>query len=281
MNRLVLLVVLSLVAMGCGSGGDGETDATDPATSGTGFAVVGPLEAEVGSVPRFEWTEVGGAVGYRVAVLGPSGPIWAWEGKDTHVNLGGLAGDRPELMPGPVVVPGTTWSVVALGASGEILGIAGPIEIAPADPSTSQPSTTTTSGEVAASDLPDPCVLITQDAVDALFGGNGPVGEAGEVVGSGGTTGGRMCQWSPGISLLSVTIYVRPSFLIPIDRCVWCEPIQDLGDEAWGGETDLGSGGATLAISINGVGVQAEDFGHGITLDQLRDLVRPILVALS
>ncbi len=276
MRRTAVLVALLLVAGACAS------EAAAPPTGEAGLSLVGPYQAEVGTVPRFEWSEVDGAATYRLVVLGQRGPIWAWEGEETSVNLGGLSGDRPELMPGPVVEAGTSWSVVALGPAGEILDLVGPIEIAPADGSTSETEapSTTTSRELSADDLPDPCSLVSQADVDAVFGGSSPDGEPGSVTGPGGTSGGRRCSWSAGFASLDVSIFIRPSFLTPMEMCGNCEAIAGYGDEAWGGVDDRGSGGAILAISVGGLGVQAGAYGLEATVEQLEALAAPVLAGL-
>jgi hypothetical protein len=72
----------------------------------------------------FEWQPVEGAVTYRLWVLNAEGePIWAWEGEDTSVRLGGLEEERPEGHPGPVITPGSTWTVSALDADGHALAL--------------------------------------------------------------------------------------------------------------------------------------------------------------
>lgn len=275
MKRVAVLVAVLVVAGACGS-------EAAPPTGEAGLSLLGPLEAEVGTVPRFEWTEVDGAAKYRLVVLGSDGPIWAWEGGDTAVNLGGLTGDRPELMPGPVIEAGTSWSVVAFDASGGVLDIVGPIEIAPAGTSaTTEPAEpTTTQREVASEDLPDPCALVPQEAIDEIFGENPPEGRVGDVTGPGGTSGGRRCSWSRGVPALWLSIFISPGFLTPLEICDYCSTIDGFGDEAWAGETDLGMGGSLLAISVGGLGVQLSADGLGVTVEQLEPLAEAVLAGL-
>jgi hypothetical protein len=47
--------------------------------------------------------------------------LWAWNGPGTKVNLGGLPGERPEGVSGPVISQGSSWSVIAFDESGKTL----------------------------------------------------------------------------------------------------------------------------------------------------------------
>lgn len=271
-RRLALLVSIALVAMSCSS------DEVTPITGEAGLTALGPLEAEVGSVPRFEWSAIDGAATYRLAVLGPSGPIWAWEGEETAVNLGGLTGDRPEAMPGPVVEAGTSWSVAALDTSGRIIDLVGPIEISPGDTTaTEPPETDTTVDEISAADLPDPCLLVPQDFVQGIWGENGPEGEPGETPGPGGIVGGRSCRWSNGIPVLRVAVFISPDYLMPLDICGYCEAVDGLGDDAWAGESDQGMGGSLVAIIVDGLGIQLSADGLDVSKDQLLSLAAAVI----
>jgi hypothetical protein len=142
-------------------------------------------------------------------------------------------------------------------------------------------STSTDNTAAAAADLPDPCALVAQDDVDAVFGGSSPTAVAGDVSGPGDSVGGRSCSWSAGTSSLWVSVFVKASFLAPTGICDYCSPIEDLGNEAWGGETDKGSGGALLAVSIDGSGVQVEAIGLDATVDQLVPLAEGVISGLS
>lgn len=133
---------------------------------------------------------------------------------------------------------------------------------------------------VEAADLPDPCELIDQADAEDIFGGEVAAGESGETPGSGGTISGRDCDWNQGLSTLSATIFVSTNYLVPPDVCDWCEPIDGYGDEAWGGITDLGSGGGTLMIVADGLGIQIEAFGPDVTIDQLGAMAENLLAGL-
>jgi hypothetical protein len=137
---LVLLVSLPVACTG-GSGVEGSGDAN--ATSGPSgaaptaagsplvapdvaptFELLGPPTDGAGEVPTFSWETVAGAATYRLVVLDRDrGPIWAWEGAETSVNLGGLPDERPAGEPGPVVGPGSSWSVTALDDQGHVVAV--------------------------------------------------------------------------------------------------------------------------------------------------------------
>jgi hypothetical protein len=83
-----------------------------------------PVEG-AGEVPSFEWEPVRGARRYQMTVQDAEGtPIWAWQGTETEVNLGGLQGERPRGVPGPVLTDGSRWAVAAF-ASGEAVAVSG------------------------------------------------------------------------------------------------------------------------------------------------------------
>jgi len=144
------------------------------------------------------------------------------------------------------------------------------------DTSGSESSDTVTA---AAADLPDPCTLIAQEDVDAIFGKVVEPGESRETTGSGGTASGRSCGWGS-ISTLSASIFVSTSYLVPLDVCDWCEPVSGYGDEAWGGITDLGSGGGQLMIIEGDLGIQIDAFGPEVTVEQLGGLANSLLAGL-
>jgi hypothetical protein len=71
--------------------------------------LLAPAELGAGRAPTFSWGAVAGASTYRLVVLGPDAPRWAWTGPDTSVRYGGTAGED-----GPSLVAGSWWSVAAL-----------------------------------------------------------------------------------------------------------------------------------------------------------------------
>ncbi|MGH2653976.1 MAG: hypothetical protein ACRDHV_06465 [Actinomycetota bacterium] len=143
MRRLLLLALAGLVVLAACTGGGGAEDGGSAGDGGNVDEPIGqgaveaaieltaPPEEGAGEVPTFEWEPVGGAAGYRLVVLDAEGrAVWAWEGPDTSVALGGVP-DRPEGSEGPVLTPGSTWSVAALDAEGHVLATS---ELRPASP---------------------------------------------------------------------------------------------------------------------------------------------------
>ena len=94
------------------------------------LAIVSP-EAGGGDRPDLSWESVDDAVDYRVTVLDPGGAVyWGWSGETTDVPFGG----RPRLEPtaaGPRVVPGMTWTVLAIDDDGVPLAAGGPVPLSP------------------------------------------------------------------------------------------------------------------------------------------------------
>jgi hypothetical protein len=130
-SRAPLAAILALLLAGCtgGSGPDPEVSTPSP-----GVPITAPGLAEVvllapptegaGEVPTFSWEPVDGAVGYRLFVLdAQSEPVWAWQGPETTVALGGLTVERPDGEAGPVITPGSRWSVAALDAEGGVVAV--------------------------------------------------------------------------------------------------------------------------------------------------------------
>lgn len=133
--------------------------------------------------------------------------------------------------------------------------------------------------EISAADLPDPCTLIDQADVDAIYGKTVDAGESRETTGSGGTASGRSCGWG-GLSTLDATIYLSTNYLVPLGVCDWCDLVDGYGDEAWGGITDLGSGGGQLMVVEGDLGIQIDAFGPDVTLEQLGGLAEDLLAGL-
>jgi Tol biopolymer transport system component len=83
--------------------------------------VLGPPERNAGKTPVFAWKPVRGASTYQLVVLAPDGPLWAWQGEQTKVRLGGLPGKPPPGLSGPILVAGSCWSVAALDDAGHVV----------------------------------------------------------------------------------------------------------------------------------------------------------------
>ncbi len=124
---LVALIVLSALVAGCGSSenGGGEKAAGNPIDAGLPKVnLIAPATTGAGEVPTFEWEPVDAAGRYRLVVLDGSGAmLWAWNGPETRVNLGGYPEKRPEDVSGPVITSGSTWSVTAFDQSGKPLAV--------------------------------------------------------------------------------------------------------------------------------------------------------------
>lgn len=123
--------------------------------------------------------------------------------------------------------------------------------------------------ETAAADLPNPCELVPQSALDAIFPSGVPDAEPGEVTGPGGTSGGKSCSWGLGLGGLRVSVFLSSSFLTPRSICDYCEDVADLGDEAWGGRSEQGMGGALIAVVLGDMGVQISGDGLEATVEDL------------
>lgn len=120
--------LLLMLAAGCGggnggNGGGGEDQKGELIAAGLPeITLVGPATAGAGEVPAFEWEPVDSAARYRLVVLdGKGGILWARMGPETKVNLGGLPGERPAGVSGPVIDAGSSWSVVALDAGNKTI----------------------------------------------------------------------------------------------------------------------------------------------------------------
>ncbi len=148
-RRLVpALLAVIVVTAACGSGDESEAPGVEPsidraadvAPSGPPLVegipsvdVLGPPESGAGEVPLFRWEPVAGASRYLVAVLGPDGPLWGWQGEETEIYLGGLPFERPPGIAGPVIVTGTCWSVMARDAEGHVMAVSEFLPVSPAE----------------------------------------------------------------------------------------------------------------------------------------------------
>lgn len=82
--------------------------------------IVSP-EGAAGDVPLFEWEPLDAAASYRLVVLGPDGPIWAWQGEETAIWLGGYSVEPPAGATPITIVDETCWSVMARDEAGALV----------------------------------------------------------------------------------------------------------------------------------------------------------------
>lgn len=102
------------------TGADGDPTTTtmavseEPLFEGLGETIVQltPLSGG-GPRPELAWEPVDGADHYSVYLYAPSGAVyWIWFGTDTSIHVGG----EPQLndgAPGPSVIDGMSWAVMA------------------------------------------------------------------------------------------------------------------------------------------------------------------------
>jgi hypothetical protein len=161
-NPAALLAAAALALSACSGGeGPGATspagtgpEASASATTGAGSAsttpgapapsgeplvagvppivVLAPAAENAGDAPRFAWEPVESASGYSLAVLGPDGPVWGWQGEETEIYLGGLPFERPPGWAGPVLPEAACWSVIARGADGHVVAVSELLPVSPA-----------------------------------------------------------------------------------------------------------------------------------------------------
>jgi hypothetical protein len=271
----VALVVLSLAACG----GTGTTAPVDPvgAAGGVAPAVAPVAPAEIvierppfladlalvelldppvsgaGPAPVFRWRPVDGAATYRLAVLGPEGPRWGWEGPDPSIRYGAVE----EAQRGPVIVPGSWWSVAAIDPIGDVLAVSdlrpvsptgerGPAPVwlpgsgsaaataAPAEAPATAPSAepTAPAGPVTTETV-QPCSLLTTDQVVATLGGEWSAPEESLYPnGKGGS-----CSWTFGSSPMGGGLSVSISKVEAYNPAGWngeSDPLLDgIGEQAY------------------------------------------------
>jgi len=130
---LVLAVLLPACSSGAEDGDESQAPTAGATVAGLGAEIVqiGPPAEGAGEVPVFEWEPLAGATTYILAVRGAAGSaIWAWEGAETRVTLGGVDG-RSTGEPGPVLEPGSSWTVAALDAEGHAIAISASRPVSP------------------------------------------------------------------------------------------------------------------------------------------------------
>jgi hypothetical protein len=148
-RQLALLAGVAVLAVAaCGSaGGAATTPTTDTSTDTSGAVapvdaspeenpvttrprpslfvdlptidLLAPAELDAGRAPTFEWSAIDAAATYRLSVLAPDAPTWAWLGSATSVRYGGV----PEGTNGPSLRTGSWWSVTALADDGAVLAV--------------------------------------------------------------------------------------------------------------------------------------------------------------
>jgi hypothetical protein len=131
-RRTIAAVALAITALaGCGGGGDdadepadettttgAEAAASEPAIPGLELLDAEPVDDALR--PLLSWSPFDGASRYSVLVLDADGAaVWAWEGADTQVHLGGGTDEPlPDDVEGPTTERAATWFVVAHDAEG-------------------------------------------------------------------------------------------------------------------------------------------------------------------
>lgn len=252
MRRFVLLglATVALVVAACGSDSGEPPEGSGGNGSGSGdiftlprpalFAdlpkveLVAPGRANAGAAPTFEWEAVSGAEAYRLFVLAPDGPTWAWTGEGTSVRYGGVEAG----VPGPALMAGSWWSVAALDtddgviAMSELRAVSPDADLGPEPqwtsvrPTTSEPTEEPGSGGGTMGE--QICDLVSADEITGLIKGSWGAG-SGETYPS-GTTG--RCDWtSENGSELSISLLGADSY----DPEGWDADgeVTDLGSEAY------------------------------------------------
>ena len=228
-RTLAVLIVAGLALAACGSGGsggprgDGADDAASPAgaSSGSGTPTVlvrpgifadlpevtllAPGAEDAGLVPEFSWEAVDGAASYRLSILGPDRPLWAWSGTDTTVSLG-LREGPSEAVPGLELPPGSWWSVAALDDDGQVVAVSALRSVSPEDaPAAPTPPSyfaaglevdAATEDEAAAAvdEDPEACTIVERAEIEAALGEDASEGAPTEYSSGDGTD----CEWTLG-----------------------------------------------------------------------------------
>lgn len=114
------------------------TTTTTPPPLIAGIAVVDPIGpiGETVEVPEFVWSPVDGATSYQLVVRTADGPVWAWEGPESSIWLGGFGVEPPPGVSPVSIVDESCWSVVAVAADGTIAATSPLVAIAPGAPPT-------------------------------------------------------------------------------------------------------------------------------------------------
>jgi hypothetical protein len=195
-----------------------------------------PGVTDAGPAPVFAWDAVDGAATYRLSVLGPDGPRWAWEGDATSIRYGGVEDGQA----GPAIVAGSWWSVSAMDPSGELVAASvlrrvspdtdpgpepawagGPAQAVDAAAGTAAAASEGPSGPVTTETV-RPCSLVTTEQVAATLGGEWSAPEESVYPhGKGGS-----CSWTYPASEFGGGVSIS------VSRAEAYNP------EGWNGETD-------------------------------------------
>ena len=225
MNRSSALVLLATAASLFAACGSPSTEPPQAGQQGTVESfprpaalanlplveLIGPAATDAGPAPVFEWRSVVGAAADRLSVRGPDFRNWAWAGSGTSVRYGGVT----EGQAGPTIIPGTVWSVAALGADGSILALSGLRPVSPTDDPGPAPDWIGAAAAAAASAAPsadvssppavgpfDACDLLTADEITASIDGSWGNPESSSYGGESGR-----CEWtSENGSILSIDV---------------------------------------------------------------------------
>jgi hypothetical protein len=227
---LPVVIVAGLALAACGSGGSDASDQSGAdntarptgAASGSGTPTVlerpalfadlpevtllTPGAEDAGLVPEFSWEAVDGAASYRLSVLGPDRPLWAWSGTGTTVSLG-LREGPSEAVPGLELPPGSWWSVAALDDDGQVVAVSALRSVSPEDAQAAPaPPAYFAAGlavdapadeeEAAAAvdEDPEACSIVERAEIEAALGADASEGAPTEYSSGDGTD----CEWRLG-----------------------------------------------------------------------------------
>jgi len=224
--------------------------------------LLAPAELGAGRAPDFAWSSVDGANSYRLSVLGPDGPAWAWQGADTSVRYGGV----PAGTSGPSLRAGSWWSVSAYNSTGELLALSELRAVSPEDEAGPAPSWAQAADEAggttdAATDpstpapgpvdaASEPCQLLTGDEITDAIKGDWPEPK------QGGMGDFGFCDWtSANGTLLSLTV----------------DPAANYNPDGWGADQTIDDLGSTAYAVLHGwdrrIGFVHGDFSIMLTID--------------
>lgn len=284
MNRssaLVLLATAATLFATCGSpsteappSGQLATIASFPRPAALAnlplVELIAPAATAAGPAPVFEWRSVDGAAAYRLSVRGPDARTWAWAGSETSIRYGGVA----EGQAGPTIIPGTVWSVAALGADGSILALSGLRPVSPTDDPGPVPDWIGAGASAAAASAApeadvstpapagpfDACDLLTADEIQTAIDGTWGAPESGSYGGDSGR-----CEWtSENGSILSIDVMPADTY----DPAGWAADgtIDGLGEKSyvvshgWDRRIGFVRGGRSVMLVIDWTRVDLQAF---------------------